>query len=206
MRFMTKEIQLSRTMTETQFDNGYWYVTELRVFAKELGIPSTSKLRKDELEKSIKHFIRTGEVKKPTQRSLTKTGEKDIAKGLSLTLPIVNYTSNKVTKQFIVAEAKKMAPDMKARSGVWYRLNRWREEQLTAGRKITYGDLVDQYVVLNESSADFDRIPHGRYINFVADFMAGEHNATRQQAIDAWEQLKQGNIPKTYQAWKTHQK
>jgi len=34
---MTKEANLSPTMTETQFDNGYWYAAELRAFAKEIG-------------------------------------------------------------------------------------------------------------------------------------------------------------------------
>jgi len=31
-------------MTEEQFENGYcWYATELRDFARELGIPSTER-------------------------------------------------------------------------------------------------------------------------------------------------------------------
>jgi len=37
-------------MTSTQFDNGYWYATEIKNFAKRIGIPFASKLRKDELE------------------------------------------------------------------------------------------------------------------------------------------------------------
>jgi len=40
-------------MTATQFDNGYWYATELKDFAERIGIPSASKLRKDELETAI---------------------------------------------------------------------------------------------------------------------------------------------------------
>ena len=38
-------------MTLTEFDNGYWYATELKEFAEAIGIPSATKLRKDELEK-----------------------------------------------------------------------------------------------------------------------------------------------------------
>ncbi|BBM82765.1 hypothetical protein UABAM_01108 [Candidatus Uabimicrobium amorphum] len=189
-------------MTETEFDNGYWYVDELRVFAKELGIPSTSKLRKDELEKAIKDFLRTGKVKNPTKRNLKKTGEKDISKGLSLTLKVVHYTSNKQTKEFIVTEAKKIVPDLRERSGVRYRLNRWREEQITLGKEITYGDLVHKYIELNQSEEPFARVPHGRYINFVADFLANEKNATREEAIKHWENLKELDIPKTYTSWK----
>jgi SAP domain-containing new25 len=54
---MPKRPQLSKSMTERQFDNGYWYAVEIKAFANEIGIPLASKLRKDELEKLIKHFF-----------------------------------------------------------------------------------------------------------------------------------------------------
>jgi len=38
-------------MTLRQFDNGYWYATQLQDFGKAIGIPSAGKLRKDELER-----------------------------------------------------------------------------------------------------------------------------------------------------------
>ncbi|MEO5762877.1 MAG: hypothetical protein ABIR28_11260 [Vicinamibacteria bacterium] len=44
-------------------DTGYWYTTELKEFATCIGVPSAGKLRKDELEKALRHFIRFGEVK-----------------------------------------------------------------------------------------------------------------------------------------------
>ena len=62
--------KLSPIMTETQFDNGYWYATELKAFAEAIGVPSASKLRKDEIEAAIKSFLRTGKIKIPTKRSL----------------------------------------------------------------------------------------------------------------------------------------
>jgi len=201
---MTKRVKLASSMTETQFDNGYWYANELKDFAKEIGIQSVSKLRKDEIEKSIKHFLRTGKIIKPTKRDLVKIGIKDVEIGLSLNLQITNYTSNKETKQFIVSEAKKIAPDLKEKSGVRYWLNRWREEQLTIGKKITYGDLVKQYIELNQKDGSFERIPSGRYINFLSYFLTTESNSTRPEAIKAWEQLKKLDIPKTYKAWKKH--
>jgi hypothetical protein len=203
---MTKKVKLSPSMTEVEFDNGYWYTVELKHFAEEIGVPSVSNLRKDELEKSIKHFLRTGQIKSLPQKSLPKTGVKDVEKGLSLQLPIVIYRSNKETKDFIIKEAQKIEPNLKEKSGVRYRLNRWREEQLAQGKKITYEDLVKQYVKLNRSEGSFSRIAHGRYINFVADFMAGKKQATRAEAVKAWEELKKLDTPKTYEAWKKHQK
>jgi len=195
---MTKA--LSPTTTLRDFESGYWYVDQLREFAERIGIPAAKKLRKDELEKAITTFLRTGNAALPTKRSLRKTGIKDIERGLSLKLRIENYTSNRETKDFIVEQAHIMAPDVREKSGVWYRLNRWREEQITTGAHPTYGDLIRQYVALNKMPR-FERVAHGRYINFVADFLAANKTATRAEAIAAWAQLKELEIPKDYVSW-----
>ena len=201
---MRKKPKLSKSMTEAQFDNGYWYAVEIKAFADEIGIPLASRLRKDELEKLIKHFLRTGEVRRPSRKTLTKSRVRDIEKGLNLKLLVVSYTSNKETKDFIVREALKFAPNLKRKSGARYRLNRWREEQIEKGIKITYEDLVKQYVKLNQLEGSFPQAPSGRYINFVSDFLAGEKNSTREQAVNAWGELKTLDIPKNYRAWKKY--
>ena len=41
---------LSPTMTLRDFENGYWYLEQLKNFAERIGIPAAKKLRKDELE------------------------------------------------------------------------------------------------------------------------------------------------------------
>jgi hypothetical protein len=188
-------------MTETQFDNGYWYATELKVFAKRIGLPSASRLRKDELEKAIRHFIRNREVKTFVKRGLTKTGVKDVDKGLSLDLPVVNYTSNRETKDFIEREAAKREPGFRRKPGTRYLLNRWREEQLSAGKRITYGHLVRQALVLNRTKKGPLRLEHGRYMNFMSDFMAQNPGRSHRDAVRAWEEVKRMDAPKTYEAW-----
>ena len=188
-------------MTVTQFENGYWYATELKEFAEVIGIPSANKLRKDELERAIISFLSTGAIQCPTRRNLSPRGIRDIEKGLSLRLRVINYTNDRETKDFLESEARKIAPNLKRKSGARYRLNRWREEQITNGVKITYKDLVIQYVKLNQSRERFAQIPHGRYINFVSDFFAAEKNGTREQAIEAWQQIKKMDGPKTYRSW-----
>jgi hypothetical protein len=191
---------LSPTMTLREFKNGYWYLDDLKAFAKRIGIPSAARLRKDEIERAIAVFLRTGTAVLPTKRALRKTGARDLQRGLGLKLRIAHYTSNRETKDFIVGEAKKIAPNVRHKSGVWYRLNRWREEQLTKGSHPTYGDLIRQYIVLNKTER-FERIPHGRYINFVAEFLAVESGTTRADALAAWTKLKAMDIPKNYPAW-----
>lgn len=192
--------KLTRSMTTTQFENGYWYAIEMKRFAEELGIPSANKLRKDELEKAIISFLGTGAIQSPTRRSLSTTGIKDVEKGLNLKLHVVNYTNDKQTKDFLEREARKVAPNLKRKSGVRYRLNRWREEQITGGIKITYQDLVNQYVELNQTER-FAQIPQVRYVNFLSDFFAAEKDATREQAIKAWKQIKRMDVPNNYRSW-----
>jgi SAP domain-containing new25 len=191
---------LSPTMTLRDFENGYWYLEQLKNFAERIGIPAAKKLRKDELEKAIVAFLRTGDTALPTRRSLRKTGVKDMECGLSLKLRIENYTSNRETKDFIREQAHLKPEQVREKPGVWYRLNRWREDQITSGKRPTYGDLVRQYIALNKV-ARFERIPHGRYLNFVAEFLAADKRATRAEAIAAWTELKKLDVPKDYASW-----
>ena len=191
---------LSPTMTQREFENGYWYLDQLKDFADRIGIPAAKKLRKDELEEAIVAFLRTGNAALPTKRLLRKTGIKDVERGLNLKLRIENYTSNRETKDFITQQARIMAPDVREKSGVWYRLNRWREEQITSGKHLTYGDLVRQYIVLNKLPR-FERIPIRCYCNFVADFLAADKKTTRADAIAAWNELKKLDVPKDYASW-----
>ena len=196
---------LSPTMTLRDFENGYWYLDQLKNFAQGIGIPAAKKLRKDELEKAIVGFLRTGKAESPTKRSLRREGVKDVERGLDLKLRIENYTSNRETKDFIVEQAHLMAPEVREKSGVWYRLNRWREDQITSGTNPTYGDVVRQYIALNRMER-FEKIPYRCYINFVAEFLAADKGATdkrmtRAEAIAAWAELKRLDVPKDYASW-----
>jgi len=199
---VNQKVKLSTSMTLTQFDNGYWYTTELKDFAKTIGIPFASRLRKDELEDCIKLFLKTGKIESPTNRSFSIPSTKDVDLGLSLDLPVAAYTNDRKTKDFIEQEARKMAPCLRRKSGACYRLNRWREEKLATGVRISYGDLVREYVRLNQTKGPFVQIPHGRYINFLSDFLKAEKRATREQALKVWEELKTLDAPKNYRSWK----
>ena len=192
--------RLSKRMSVKAFENGYWYATDLIEFGKTLGLPAAHRMRKNELESAITAYLTTGRLPKTISSKPLKKGIKDIDKGLKLDLPIANYTSNRVTKGFIRREATRRNPAIKEKSGVWYRLNRWREANV-AKRAVTYGELIDQYIALN-SLARFERIPHPRYINFLADYFAAEKNASRKAAIAAWKQLKNMDVPKTYESWR----
>jgi hypothetical protein len=193
--------KLSKTMTMAQFDNGYWYATELKAFAQAIGISSASARRKDELERAIKRFLKTGHVANPPTRPHVRAAVKDVDRGLSLEQRVVRFTNDTATKDFLERESQKIAPGLKRKSGTRYRFNRWREEQLANGVALTYRDLVHEYVRLNQTEGRFAQVPIRCYVNFLSDFLAAEPSATRASAIAAWKQLKSMDAPKDYRSW-----
>jgi len=192
---------LSASMTLRAFDNGYWYAEELREFAIKMRIPLASKLRKDQLEAAIKDLLFAEGAKIAAISVTPKPGPRDVDRGLRLDLPVVHYTSNKETKLFLEREAAKIQPGFKRASGTRYPLNRWREEQIAAGRRITYRDLVRQAIALNASKRGPLRIEHGRYVNFISDYMANNRGASHDDGLRAWHEVKAMDAPKTYAAW-----
>src|SRR5262249_7758639 len=192
---------LSAAMTLRAFDNGYWYAAELRAFAAKMGIPSAGKLRKDQLEAAIKNLLFTKGKKGAVISVTPKRGPRDVDLGFWLDLPVVHYTSNKETKSFIEREAAKIRPGFRRASGTRYQLKRWREEQIEVGRRITYRDLVLQAIALNDSKRGPLRVEHGRYVNFISDYMADNKGASHEAAVRAWHEVKAMDVPKTYRAW-----
>jgi hypothetical protein len=193
--------KLSAAMTVREFDNGYWYAEELRAFAVTLRIPSANKLRKDQLEAAIKGLLFAEGANGASISVTPKPGARDVDRGLRLDLPVVHYTSNRETKSFIEREAAKIQPGFQRASGTRYLLNRWREEQIAAGRRITYRDLVLQAIALNESKRGPLRMEHGRYVNFISDYMAAHKGASHDAAVRAWHEVKGMDAPKSYAAW-----
>src|SRR3954471_10935055 len=117
--------KLSRQMTLRQFDHGYWYATEIKRFARSLGLPSAHKLRKDELETAIRRFLVDGTITNPTTRDLSQRDIKDADRGLQLNLAVIRYTNDRETKAFLEREARRLDPTYRRRSGTRYRLKCW---------------------------------------------------------------------------------
>jgi hypothetical protein len=193
--------KLSPGMTLRAFDNGYWYASELREFAVKLKIPFAGKLRKDQVEAAVKDLLFADGAKLGAISVTPKPGIRDVDRGLHLDLPVVHYTSNKETKSFLEREAAKIQPGFQRASGTRYLLNRWREQQIAAGRVITYRDLVLQAIALNQSKHGPLRMEHGRYVNFISDYMANNHGAAHADAVTAWHEVKAMDAPKTYAEW-----
>lgn len=194
---MNKIIKLS----EQEFINKYWYASELKKLAKSIGIIKTGKFRKDELEKIILKYLKTGTLHIPIKNQSNCLN--NVEDTLSLNSEIQNYKNNKKTWIFISREVCNIQPDFKAKSGVKYWLNRWREKEIQKGNTITYGDLINEYIRLNTIDK-LPQIPSAKFNNFISDYLKNENGKTRTDAIEAWEKLKKMNIPKDYNSWKKH--
>jgi hypothetical protein len=191
--------KLHKNITQEEFTNGYWYSDELKQFGKEIGIKNYSKLRKDELEKIIIHFIKTGIIKEETKKTIAKTPDE-----LSLDTIIENYKNDKQTKEFILKESFKKKPELKIKSGSIYWLNRWREDKIKNGIKITYENLIDEFIKINFSKGKLPQIPSTKMNNFITDYLQNEINSKRKDAMNEWIKLKEINIPKDYKSWKLY--
>ncbi|MDC9580531.1 hypothetical protein PSI15_02915 [Xenorhabdus sp. PR6a] len=194
--------KLYRNMSVEEFEKGYFYATELKAFAKELGI-DVGTLRKNEVEDHIKARL-SGSDDTPLPKGVPNRKTSGSRDRLSPDSYIVNYVSDKATKTFLKEEISKRDPDLKDKSGQWYWLNDWRKEQIRNNRKITYRELIDRLYELMTTKGRLPRIPSTRFNNFITDFLVAPENegATRQEAMDEWERLKKIPVQKNYQEYK----
>ena len=187
-------------MTIQEFENKYWYMSELKVLAKSLEIPFDLKIRKDQLEEMIIQFLETGTVNKRNCYQ-SKSRNRDI---LNSHIYVENFNNKKETWEFIHSEMDKRIPGLKPKSGAKYWLNRWIENKLSHGEKITYNDVICEYIRLNKTEGKLPQIPSCKFNNFISDYLANEKNATREEALDAWNKLKDMKAKKDYITWKKH--
>ena len=187
-------------MTIKEFENKYWYMSELKALAKSLEIPFDSRTRKDQLEDMIIQFLEIGTVNKKNSFRI-KNRNIDILNNHSY---VKNFRNKKETWEFINSEMDKRVPGLKPKSGAKYWLNRWIENKLSNGEKITYNDVIGEYIRLNKTEEKLPQIPSCKFNNFISDYLANEKNATRKDALEAWTMLKDMKVKKDYITWKKH--
>lgn len=188
---------LRRGMTIEEFDKGYFYASELKAFACDLGI-TVGNFRKFELEELIREFLRTGKVPDRKPVLPRKAGKaRDVLKADTA---VTNYVGDKETKAFLLELVYAEVPGLSQKSGQWYWLNDWRRKRQEAQECFTYGDLAEYLRTLMQTKGHLPRIPSARMNNFITDFMADPTNAgtSRKEVLKAWNWLKEQPGPKTY--------
>ena len=194
--------ELRSSMSVEEFDDGYFYATELKAYARQVGI-AVGRRRKLELEALIRDFLRTGDRAIPHHPSLV-AGRAKARDRLAAGTVVRNYVDDRQTKDFLRALVHAHAPSLRDKSGQWYWLNDWRRRQLRAGRRITYADLGNRLLELLRTEGRLPRIPAARFNNFITDYRADPANKgrSRADAVAAWEHIKSVPGPKTYAAYK----
>ena len=188
---------LHTSMSVEEFDGGYFYATEIKAFAREIGIPVGNR-RKTDLEDLIRSFLESGVV--PTSRPVQPRKAGQARDKLSLDTRVTNYVGDRTTKEFLLKSVRATSPGLPNKSGQWYWLNDWRRRQQEAGRRFTYRDLVNHLRDLMLTEGRLPQIPSARMNNFITDFRADPDSPdmTRDRLLEEWYWLKQQAGPCTY--------
>ncbi len=192
--------KLRASMSVEEFDNGYYYAADLRVFARLLGI-TVGRRHKLEIEALIRDFLQTRIVPLAEPELGQRRGaERD---KLAAETIVRTYVDDRSTKSFLLDLVHARAPSVKDKSGQWYWLNNWRRTQLQSGTNITYMDLANRLLELMCTEGRLPRIPSARFNNFITDFRADPLNKgkSRTEALAAWEHIKSIPGPKTYEVY-----
>ena len=189
--------KLHQGMSVEEFDNGYHYAADLKVFAREIGI-AVGNFRKFELEELIREFLRTGRV--PNRRPVMPRKAGEARDELKPDTVVANYVGDRRTKAFLLELVNSQAPDIASKSGQWYWLNDWRRSRQEAQMRFTYLDMADHLRALMQADGRLPRIPSARMNNFFTDFRADPANdgIPRKEALNAWMWLKAQPGPNTY--------
>ncbi len=192
---------LDKNMSVEEFDAHYFYATELKLFARQIGI-RTGKLRKFEIEGLIRAYLATGELPdRPADRTRKSNMPDDM---LSIDTIVKNYNGNKRTKAFLLELVFRRDPNSPDKSGQWYWLNDWRRRQFEKKIPFTYGDLAEQLLTLRRTKGRLPQIPSARMNNFITDFLGDTSNKGlgKAHAMEAWQKVKTMPGEKTYTAYK----
>ena len=170
--------ELTKEIEADSFKNYYWLKEELQIFCRAYGISATGS--KQELTDRIAQFLLTGEIKKP----------KAIKKGnapVDLSLDTI-ITENHRCSQQVRAFFKSIIPTFHFSTFIqnYFKVN--------VGK--TYRDAHKAWLDEEERKKDPSYkktiAPQFEYNQFTRDYFADPNNQgkTRQDAIDAWNDIK----------------
>jgi len=139
--------------------------------------------------------LKTGKKEKPAK---SIAGTIDSSKPLTLGTLVVNYKNDPITRAFFI---KQIGLHFKSSA----RVNIFRKDALAAGKKITYGDLVNEwlreYELRKDKNVKLPIMSSCEYNQFTRDYYTENPGASRKAVIAAWKQARTLVGAHTYRQW-----
>lgn len=173
---------LTADLSPVTFLEFYWWKDELTRFCVEHGIPATG--RKLEIRYRVEMFLRTGRVERPAPRAAAKGG-RDSDGELTLETPVVNFKSDKKTREFF-----------KSVIGPHFHFTAHLNQFIKDRTDLTYGDLVREWDAdrKRRKSSDFKPpiMASCEYNQYIRDFFADPQNEGKsfKEAVASWNEVK----------------
>ena len=177
------------------FKNFYWLKKELTDFCVTHGLSTAG--MKLEVTNRIYAFLKTGKRLKPEFAKISNDLDSD--KAITPQTLVINYKNDPATREFFI---KHIGSHFKFSA----RVNIFRNEQLAAGKKLTYGDLIKCWLKEHEQRKDKSiKLPIMASCEdnqFTRDFYTAKPNTDRKTVIFAWKQIRSVAGKHTYANWK----
>lgn len=156
---------------------------ELDAFCRKHGISVS--VKKDQ-EEAIVEFLKTGKILKI--KSKAKITNPDSEHGLTLNTKVKQYKNDPATREFLKQKVESAGGKF---TGFSAHLNKWRIEQTSKGKSITYGDLVKKYIYFQDLKKQGKLPPLSREVfqfnAFVSDAL--KDGLDRKDAVKLWERI-----------------
>ena len=159
-----------------EVDSYYWKKKELVTYCREKKLPCSGS--KEALETRIKVYLRTGKVLSVATKK--KSSVRDSDKVITKKTLVNNYYNDSATRKFFVDHV-----------GSSFRFNKYLRQysdKKNIPPGLTYGDLIKGWEVFEtKRKTGTVKIDHQfQYNQFMRDFFQNQPNATKSQAIAAW--------------------
>ena len=63
----------------------------------------------------------------------------------------------------------------------------WIENKLSHGEKITYNDVIREYIRLNKTEGKLQQIPSCKFNNFISDYLVNEKKCNKRRSFGSME-------------------
>lgn len=183
---MNERPKLSKELTPNEFKSFYYLKSELIDFCKELGIFHSG--NKQDLEKRIILFFKTGEISKENNQSNSKTTHQKTQNNFD---NISQFLSTKISENYVCSETDRKFFKQVIGKSFSFKVEFQNWLKNNSGK--TYGDAVTEYKkIIEQKKQNKSKIGEQfQYNTYIRDFFEDNKDKTFSDAIKCWNYKKQ---------------